>query len=182
MQILKLLLIAVLSSLLFACAMFNHGGTNAKGNGPQTKGLGIGPDFNGQAGQYTQQQLLAQKTVLFNFDKTKVQKHYDQMLAAHAKYLNRHPNQVVLLAGNTDEQGSREYNMGLGQRRARSVESILSADGVPAAQLKKVSYGPEIPVACGTDQAAYAQNRRVDILYCGSSNCKKVAKRYARKL
>ena len=179
MRILKLALVVLFSSFLFACAT-NHSGPNSD-SGPQSNGLGIGPNFNGQ-GQYTEQQLLAQKTILFAFDKTTVQPQYMSVVEAHAKYLSSHPEQVVLLAGNTDEQGSREYNMGLGERRAQSVDDVLLANGVAAKQIIKVSYGPEVPVSCGENQAAYTQNRRVDILYCKSSNCKKMAKSYAHKV
>ena len=180
MQILKSLLIIGLSSFLFACTMFSHSNTNSKATGPQTSGLGIAPAFDGQ-GQYTQQQLLAQKTILFAFDKTKIQEKYLPVIAAHAHYLSQHSQQTILLAGNTDQQGSREYNMGLGGRRAQSMADALLANGVAKTRIIQVSYGPELPAVCGQLQAAYAQNRRVDILYCESSNCKKVAKSYANK-
>ena len=180
MRIFKSLIIIITSGLLFACAS-NHSPGMAGDNGPQSNGLGIGPNFNGET-QYTEQQLLSQKTVLFAFNKTTIQPQYRQVIEAHAKYLSQHPRQVVLLAGNTDEQGSREYNMGLGERRAQSVSDVLLANGVTDKQLIKVSYGPEVPVACGQNQDAYAQNRRVDILYCKSNNCDEMAKRYAHKL
>ena len=180
MRMLKSLIIIIASVLLFACAS-QHSTGKMGDNGPQNSGLGIGPNFNGET-QYTQQQLLAQKTILFAFDKTTIQEQYRKVIEAHAKYLSQHPRQVILLAGNTDEQGSREYNMGLGERRAQSVADVLLANGVAEKQLIKVSYGPEVPVACGQNQAAYAQNRRVDILYCKSNNCNEVAKRYAHKL
>jgi peptidoglycan-associated lipoprotein len=79
--------------------------------------------------------------------------------------LATHPNAKILLTGNTDEHGSREYNIGLGQRRADSVASVLEADGASKNQITTVSYGAEKPVALGHDEAAYAQNRRVDLIY-----------------
>ena len=178
----KLGLVILLSVFLFACA--SSGDKTGKGagdgaNGPQASGISSDANFDGSGQTY--EQLLAQKTVLFDFNSTDVKSDYTPLLAAHAKYLQEHADQQVLLAGNTDVRGSREYNMGLGERRASSVADVLTANGISASRLVKVSYGSEIPVACGQDEAAYAQNRRVDILYCTDKDCTAMAKSYANK-
>jgi len=87
------------------------------------------------------------------------------VVAAHAKYLAGHPGTRVRLEGHTDERGSREYNIGLGERRAQSVRRALLLQGAADAQISTVSYGEERPAAPGHDEAAWAKNRRVEIVY-----------------
>lgn len=154
-------------------------GADASATSAQSSGLGLDPQF-GSSASAEQQKLLSQKTVLFEFNKTDVSADYLPMVQAHANYLRAHAQQTVLLTGNTDERGSREYNMGLGERRAQSVADVLMANGVLSAQLVKISYGPEVPVACGHAEDAYAQNRRVDIYYCETTTCQDLAKKYAQ--
>jgi peptidoglycan-associated lipoprotein len=179
LRITKYLLIAILVTLVAACATTKKPTDQTATSGAQSAGLGIEPQFDSNLTP-EQQKMLAQKTVLFGFDKTDVQTDYVPMVQAHANYLQTHTQQYVLLAGNTDARGSREYNMGLGERRAQSVADILMANGVLATQIVKVSYGPEVPVACGNTEDAYAQNRRVDILYCETTTCQDLAKKYAQ--
>jgi len=81
--------------------------------------------------------------------------------------LAEHPNVRVSLQGNTDERGTREYNMALGERRAKAVRRYLVAQGASFSQMEVISYGEERPVAQGHDEAAWALNRRVDIVYSG---------------
>ena len=83
----------------------------------------------------------------------------------HAKYLGAHPATRVRLEGHTDERGSREYNIGLGERRAQSVRRALLLQGATDTQISTVSYGEERPAAPGHDEAAWAKNRRVEIVY-----------------
>jgi peptidoglycan-associated lipoprotein len=87
------------------------------------------------------------------------------VVAAHAKYLAAHSGTRVRLEGHTDERGSREYNIGLGERRAQSVRRALLLQGAADAQISTVSYGEERPAAPGHDEAAWAKNRRVEIMY-----------------
>jgi peptidoglycan-associated lipoprotein len=87
------------------------------------------------------------------------------MLSAHARYLASDPNLSIRLEGHTDERGSREYNIGLGENRAQSVRQILLLQGVSAAQLSTVSYGEERPAAFGSDEESYGLNRRVELVY-----------------
>jgi peptidoglycan-associated lipoprotein len=108
---------------------------------------------------------LAKRSVYFDFDSYAVADQYQSLLQAHAQYLKSHPERHVLLQGNTDERGTSEYNLALGQRRAESVRRALSLMGVSDSQMEAVSLGKEKPVALGHDEASWAQNRRVDIVY-----------------
>lgn len=89
------------------------------------------------------------------------------VVSAHGDFLLSHSNAKVILQGNCDERGSREYNLGLGQRRADSVRKILMAKGVKDGQIETVSFGKEKPVNPAHDAAAWAENRRTDIVYQG---------------
>ena len=86
-------------------------------------------------------------------------------MSANAAYLVKYPTARLRLEGNTDERGSREYNIGLGERRAQTVRRALMAQGVADGQVTTVSYGEERPAVPGDDEAAYAQNRRVEFVY-----------------
>jgi peptidoglycan-associated lipoprotein len=109
--------------------------------------------------------LLVNRLVYFDFDSAEIKGAGTEVVAAHAKYLAAHPNTRVRLEGHTDERGSREYNIGLGERRAQSVRRALLLQGASEAQLSTVSYGEERPAAPGHDEAAWAKNRRVEIVY-----------------
>jgi len=109
--------------------------------------------------------LLATKVVYFDFDNSEIKGTGTDVVAAHAKYLAGHPGTRVRLEGHTDERGSREYNIGLGERRAQSVRRALLLQGAADAQISTVSYGEERPAAPGHDEAAWAKNRRVEIVY-----------------
>lgn len=109
--------------------------------------------------------LLANRSVYFDFDKYDVREEYNRMLSAHANYLTSHKTRQILVQGNTDERGGQEYNLALGQKRALAVTKSLSALGVSAAQMEAVSLGKEKPKALGHDEAAWAENRRADIVY-----------------
>lgn len=101
----------------------------------------------------------------FDFDSNTVHSDDYASIDVQANYLVEHPNAKVLLAGNTDIRGSREYNIALGERRDVSVANRLLSQGVRSNQIKKVSYGSEKPVALGHDESSYAKNRRVDLTY-----------------
>ncbi len=103
--------------------------------------------------------------VYFDYDRAEIKPEYVAVVAAHAKYLNGNPNRKVRLEGHSDERGSREYNIGLGERRAQAVRRALMLQGVTEAQITTVSYGEERPAVQGSDEAAYAKNRRVEFVY-----------------
>jgi peptidoglycan-associated lipoprotein len=113
------------------------------------------------------QSILSKRSIYYDFDKFDVKDEYKPMIEAHAAYLRDHPEAKVLIQGNTDERGSREYNVALGQRRADGVKKLLLLLGAKEDQVEAVSLGEEKPKAQGTSEEAYAQNRRCDILYKG---------------
>ncbi|HYB66209.1 MAG TPA: peptidoglycan-associated lipoprotein Pal [Steroidobacteraceae bacterium] len=108
---------------------------------------------------------LATRIVYFDFDSAVIKGQGVDVVAAHAKYLAANSQARVRLEGNTDERGSREYNIGLGDRRAQSVRRALLLQGVAEGQITTVSYGEERPADPGHDEAAWAKNRRVEIVY-----------------
>jgi len=109
--------------------------------------------------------LLSKRVVYFDFDKSDIKDEYRDIIAAHAAYLAEHPSARVTLEGNADERGSREYNMGLGERRAKAVSQFMLLQGAAASQIEVVSYGEERPVAFGHDEESWALNRRTEIVY-----------------
>ena len=111
--------------------------------------------------------VLAKRSVYFDYDKFDIKPEYKELVAAHAKYLAANKGTKILIQGNTDERGSREYNLALGQKRSDAVKKALSLLGVREEQLESVSLGEEKPKAEGNDETAYAENRRADILYSG---------------
>lgn len=122
------------------------------------------------AGKYTPADLdtdacLRQRVVYFDFDKSEIKPEFQQIVACHAKYLQDRPDARVTLEGNADERGSREYNMGLGERRGNALSSALQAAGGSASQLNVVSYGEERPVCREHNEACWSKNRRVEIVY-----------------
>jgi peptidoglycan-associated lipoprotein len=108
---------------------------------------------------------LAKRSVYFDFDSYSVKDDYQSLLQQHARYLKSHPERHVLIQGNTDERGTSEYNLALGQKRAEAVRRALSLMGVADSQIEAVSLGKEKPMADGHDEASWAQNRRADIVY-----------------
>lgn len=109
--------------------------------------------------------FLAKRVVHFDYDSSDLSNEDYQTLQAHAQFLVANANSKVALTGHTDERGTREYNMALGERRAKAVESFLITNGVNPQQLEAVSYGKEAPVNTGHDEAAWKENRRVEINY-----------------
>jgi peptidoglycan-associated lipoprotein len=109
--------------------------------------------------------LLATRVVYFDFDSSEIKGAGVALVAAHARYLAANPGTRVRLEGHTDERGSREYNIGLGERRAQAVRRALMLQGALDGQLSTVSYGEERPAAPGHDEEAWAKNRRVEIVY-----------------
>jgi peptidoglycan-associated lipoprotein len=110
-------------------------------------------------------ELLSKRIVYFDFDRADIRADSQSVVAAHAAFLAKNPNQKVRLEGHADERGSREYNIGLGERRGQAVRRALLLQGVAEVQLSTVSYGEERPAAAGSDEQAYAANRRVEIVY-----------------
>lgn len=109
--------------------------------------------------------LLSKRVIYFDFDKSNVKAEYRDIVAAHAAYIGSHNSARVTLEGHADERGTREYNLGLGERRGNSVTGLLSAGGASGSQLDVVSYGEERPVCRVSNEDCWWQNRRVEIVY-----------------
>lgn len=103
--------------------------------------------------------------VHFEFDSSEVRAQDQDIVSRHAMQLGNDPNSRVRLEGHADERGSREYNIGLGERRAQAVRQMLMIQGVSAGQISTVSFGEERPVAFGSSESDYAENRRVEFKY-----------------
>jgi peptidoglycan-associated lipoprotein len=109
--------------------------------------------------------LLSKRVVYFDYDKSTVRPEYRGIVSAHAAYTAAHTSARVTLEGHADERGSREYNLGLGERRGNAVMGLMSAQGSRGNQLNVVSYGEERPVCRVSDDTCWGQNRRVEIVY-----------------
>ena len=108
---------------------------------------------------------LRQRTVYFDFDQDTLRPEFQAIMACHAKYLNDRPESRITLEGNADERGTREYNLGLGERRGNAVSGALQGAGGSAGQLTVVSYGEERPTCGESSESCWQQNRRVEIVY-----------------
>lgn len=125
-----------------------------------------------QGGQQLSAEQLAKQAlasvgmvIYFDYDSSDIKPEYNNVIAAHAKYLATNGTLKVRLEGNTDERGTREYNIGLGERRAQAVRRALLLQGVTEAQVTTLSYGEERPAVAGNDETAYSKNRRVEFGY-----------------
>jgi len=127
--------------------------------GSDTGTMGAGSQGAGAGG------ALARNVIYFDFDKSDIKPEYADVISAHARNLTTHPNLKLKLEGNTDQRGTREYNIGLGERRAQAVRRAVMLQGVAESQLTTVSFGAERPAVEGDDEAAWAKNRRVDMVY-----------------
>lgn len=168
----KLAAITLLAALLAGCASnsipdpdpadttYSDSGsgtdTDVYGDDPMARGEEFGDDYS--AGELA-------TVILFDFDSAEVRADYADIVARHALVLANDSSIHVRLEGHADERGSREYNIGLGERRSQSVRRMLMIQGASAAQISTVSFGEERPVALGSDEDSWAQNRRVEIQY-----------------
>jgi len=111
--------------------------------------------------------ILSKRSIFFDYDSNLVKEEYRPLVAAHARYLTQNRNAKMIIQGNTDERGSREYNLALGQRRSDAVKQMMTVLGVEAPRVETVSFGEEKPRAQGSTEVAYSENRRADIVYQG---------------
>ncbi len=125
---------------------------------PTTSGLFTAADLDTDA-------CLRQRVVYFDLDQDSLKPEFQAIVACHAKFLRDVPTSRLTLQGNADERGSREYNLGLGERRGNAVSSALQAAGGSASQQTVVSYGEERPVCTESNESCWAQNRRVELVY-----------------
>jgi len=109
--------------------------------------------------------LMSQLVVYFDYDQAEILPEFNALLQAHGQYLAQNPSTQIRLEGHTDERGSREYNIGLGERRAQAVRRVLMLQGATGTQLTTVSYGEERPAQTGSDEESWRLNRRVELVY-----------------
>ena len=109
--------------------------------------------------------LLSSHTILFDYDSSDIRDDFRDVVIAHGEYLAANPQLIVTVEGHADERGSREYNVSLGERRANAVRRLLLAQGAAESQITTVSYGEERPLVLGSDEAAWSQNRRAELVY-----------------
>ncbi len=132
--------------------------TTAPAEQPATSGV-YGPnDLDTDA-------CLRQRVVYFDFDQDSLRPEFQAIVGCHAKYLRDRPSSRMTLEGNADERGSREYNLGLGERRGNAVSSAIQANGGSGSQITVTSYGEERPVCTDSNEDCWAKNRRVEIVY-----------------
>lgn len=110
-------------------------------------------------------EISTNRSVYFDFDSALVRPEFNGLVDRHGKYLGAHPELHIRIEGNTDERGSAEYNLALGQRRAEAVRHALKLVGVKDAQMEAISWGSEKPKVQGHDEVAWSQNRRADLQY-----------------
>ncbi|HUQ76230.1 MAG TPA: peptidoglycan-associated lipoprotein Pal [Burkholderiales bacterium] len=111
--------------------------------------------------------ILSRRSVYFDYDKFEIKDDFRKLVEAHAKFLKDNPSAKMLIQGNADDRGSREYNVGLGQRRSDSVKKMLTLLGAREDQIESVSLGEEKPMCTDASEGCWAKNRRGDMLYSG---------------
>lgn len=173
----KSLAVAVSLAVMAGCS--SGGGTQdgsldgstagGQGQGGVTTGTGQGVSggqaSGSQVGAGQRAGVPDVRTIYFDYDKDSIRPEFESVLNEHAAYLRNHSNAQIVLQGHADERGTREYNLGLGERRAQSVERYLSVQGISSSQVDVVSYGEERPAVQGHSEQSYAKNRRVVIAY-----------------
>ena len=172
MRALQLLLIVVSVAAMTGCPKkpqtLPDSSATPTDSGASTSGTS-GSDVSGSALNADERAIQELKqlgmVILFDYDRADIRPEYVSIVAAHAKFLNGNANRKVRLEGHSDERGSREYNIGLGERRAQTVRRALMLQGVTEAQITTVSYGEERPAVQGSDESAYSKNRRVELGY-----------------
>lgn len=170
MKIRELLVLCLLGGLLAACARDTIPDPDV-----QTEVPPAGSDSMSQQGrmddggmgegEFFEDEEPLTMVIYFDFDKSDVRPEYVDALGRHAARLSNNSRMNIRLEGHADERGSREYNIGLGERRSQAVRRMLLIQGASADQISTVSFGEERPVAFGSDEASYQQNRRVEIKY-----------------
>lgn len=162
----KLGLLALSIFVVTACSKAPGSADGITETEASAQGLGQFTHFSGQEpGESYTTQAPHNQLYLFAYDDYNLAPKYLPSINAQAEYLKSHPGARVLVAGHTDERGSREYNVALGEHRANTVADILRMAGVSRQQVRVVSYGKERPINLGHDESSHAQNRRVEFTY-----------------
>ncbi len=167
MKISRLLVISAFSlglSVSSGCSYFKSG-KDGSGDGTQASGLNDQDEFGDGISSANRLKAPYNQAYYFDYDNFDVKKDDIESINVQANYLVAHSSAKVRLEGNTDERGSREYNVALGWKRAKAVAEVLKQQGVNSTQIAIVSFGKEKPKALGHDEASYIKNRRVDLIY-----------------
>jgi peptidoglycan-associated lipoprotein len=168
---LSLLTLAALSGCGSQPAAPEQAGAGVEDRTPGAVTSGVGSDSSadpyGLAALKDPKSPLSKRSVYFDYDSYVVKDEYKALLDHHAKFLAKNGQMKMLIQGNADERGSREYNLALGQKRAEAVKKALQLLGAKEAQLESVSLGEEKPACMEATEACWAQNRRGDMLYSG---------------
>ena len=171
-RISKWMVIGVVLAGLSACAA----SPEEEGVGPAGKDTGVGDtrqrvDAGGKMDVKSmlsdKNSPLSKRVFYFEFDSSELSTEDREALNAHAEFLANHPEISVVMEGHADERGTREYNMALGERRAKAVMQLLVLQGASRDQLQSISFGEERPVALGHDESGWSVNRRAELLYSG---------------
>jgi len=141
-----------------------EGTEGEQASGAQAHGAQAGSPFQGHVLD-DPNSLLSQRVIYFDFDSTSLRYADRPVIQAHAEYMAAHAYASISLDGHADERGTREYNIALGERRAKAVRQLLLFQGAASGQLETVSFGEERPLADGHDEGSWQQNRRVEINY-----------------
>jgi peptidoglycan-associated lipoprotein len=171
MRVTQLMLVVMSGLALAGCQKKQSTLPDASNQPEQTStdtGRTTDTDVSGRpdANESLKQNAIQTGTIIyFEYDRAEIKPEFVPIVTAHAKYLNANSSNKVRLEGHSDERGSREYNIGLGERRAQTVRRALMLQGVTEAQITTVSYGEERPAMQGSDESAYAKNRRVELVY-----------------
>lgn len=166
-------LVAAIPLVMAGCSsMYSNGDNNSSGgvyakgkSGVMTAGAGQYGSVNGVDVPLTKEELNNDVVFYFGFDKSDIQDDYFRTLQRHAKYLSTHPEAKIRIEGHTDERGSREYNVALGERRSQAIARVLKLEGVGNQQIAVVSFGEEKPAVQGHDEKAWESNRRGVLVY-----------------
>ena len=143
------------------------GGDGSGGDGVSSAGMteGSGDGLGSSESMGDEADLLSKRRVYFEFDSSALDEESKAIIEAHSNHLVNNFDLTIVLEGHADERGTREYNLALGERRAKAVSQLMEALGVESDRMQVVSYGEERPVALGQDEAAFQLNRRVEIIY-----------------
>lgn len=178
---LPVLLLAIPLSFLTACTTIGDDASGDAAVEDRTSGDAGQEGYEGQTGGYSETGMSGQsfggdplsdpnsplsvRTIYFEYDSTVINAEGQSALNAHAEFLSLNADKRIIIEGHTDERGTREYNLSLGERRGRAVADFLTASGVPGEQMEVRSYGEENPVALDHNESSWQLNRRVELLY-----------------
>jgi peptidoglycan-associated lipoprotein len=168
----KVLLLLVAALALSACnkkvkeeAAADPNAGSGQQTQPADQGTGIAEPGAFTAADLDSNSCLMQRVIYFDYDQELLKPEYQAVVACHAKYLRDRPGSRMSLEGNADERGTREYNLGLAERRSNAVASAFSGSGADASRINAVSYGEERPLCLDSDESCWSKNRRVEIVY-----------------